>query len=303
MRKLTTIAAAGVLAFSGIAGTLFAADRDAGGTGNDNSRCVYRRIISLSPSVTEILFALGLGDRVVGVTRYCNYPPEAQRKTKVGGYYDPNYEEIVRLQPDLVVMLTIHSAAREHLRHLNLNSLTVDHTDISGIIRSIMTIGDACGAGQKAQILANGITASMDRIRNKTSGCARPRVLVSVDRNTDSFKNIYVAGKETFYDEMILCAGGMNAYSGTTVRYPVVSIEGIYQLNPEVIIDLLPDRDREKNGREKILAQWNSVSSVTAVKNGRVYLFEQDYSVIPGPRFIAILEEMAKAIHPELQWK
>jgi iron complex transport system substrate-binding protein len=297
MKKQFFLAAA--LVVSGAAGSLSAADERADSSGT----CPYRRIVSLAPSVTEILFELGLGDRLVGVTRYCRYPPEAREKTLVGGYLDPNYEELLRLQPDLTIMLTVHAAAAERLRHLGLATLTVDHTCIAGIMTSIMTIGNACSAGQKACGLVNEITTSINRIRDKTNGCARPRVLVSVDRNTDSFKNIYVAGKEGFYDEMILWAGGVNAYSGAAVRYPVVAIEGIYQLNPEVIIDLVPDCGRERNGREKILAQWNSVSRVAAVRNGRVYLFEQDYSVIPGPRFIAILEAVAKAIHPELEWK
>jgi iron complex transport system substrate-binding protein len=263
--------------------------------------CAYRRIVSLAPSVTEILFDLGLGERVVGVTRYCNYPLEARGKTRVGGYVDPNYEGIVRLEPDLVIMLTTHAATKEHLRQLGLKTLTIDHTGIAGIIASITTIGSACGAARKAECLVHEITARMDRIRKKTDGCDRPRVLVSVDRNADVFNDVYIAGKNTCYDEMVSIAGGVNAYGGSLSSYPVVSIEGICRLNPEVVIDLLPQLEGRKNSREKILAQWGTIRTIEAVRNRRIYLLEQDYAVIPGPRFIDLLEDMARAIHPELR--
>jgi iron complex transport system substrate-binding protein len=260
-----------------------------------------KRIVSLAPSVTEILFALGLGDRVVGVTRYCRYPPEAQQKTKVGGYVDPNYEELVRLRPDLTILLTAHSAARERLGHLGLHTLTVDNTCISGIINSILTIGNACGAAEQARKKADGITAEIERIRSAVQGSVSPRVLISVDRSTDVLGGMYIAGKRTFYNEMISIAGGVNAYSGPAA-YPSVSTEGVLQMDPQVIIDLVPGVDGKENGRNAILAQWQKAAGVEAVEAGRVYLFEHDYTVIPGPRFIELLKEMAEAIHPELHW-
>ncbi|MBN2036616.1 MAG: ABC transporter substrate-binding protein [Chitinispirillaceae bacterium] len=257
-----------------------------------------QRIVSLAPSATEILFELGLGDRVVGVTRYCRYPPEAETKARVGGYVDPNYEGIVRLRPDLTIMLTVHAEAAERLRHLGLAALTVDHARIEGIIASIMTIGNACGALEQARNLAGGISARMERIRNAATGACPPRVMVSVDRTTDALSSVYIAGKNTCYDEMIAIAGGVNAYAGAAA-YPAVSAEGILQMNPQVIIDLVPCPDGRKEARGKALAQWNKLNGVEAIQNGRVYLFEQDYAVIPGPRFIILLEDMARAIHPE----
>ncbi|MGA2505920.1 MAG: helical backbone metal receptor [Chitinispirillaceae bacterium] len=301
MKKIIVFAIS-ILVVSGILFRPLPANTPADSSGNSTNKS-YCRIVSLAPSVTEILFDLGLGGRVIGVTRYCSYPPEATHKTIVGGYYDPNYEEIVRLQPDLVIMLTAHTAAREHLRMLGIHTLAVDHTGIAGIMGSITTIGNACGAGQAANRLVNDIAARMARIRNLTTGLARPRVMISVDRNADMFTECYIAGKNTFYDEMISLAGGVNAYTGAAAAYPVVSIEGMYQLNPRIIIDLLPGRAGKKQSRDSILAQWNSVATIEAVRNRRVYVFEQDYSVIPGPRFIDVLEAMTRAVHPELEWK
>jgi iron complex transport system substrate-binding protein len=297
MKKLSLIAA--FLVFLCFAIPLPAVDRSAADAGNSGGPCPCRRIVSLAPSVTEILFGLGLGDKVAGVTRYCRYPPEARKKTQVGGYVDPNYEELLRLQPDLTIMLTVHTAAAERLRHLGLATLTVDHTRISGIINSIMTIGNACGAAEKARRKVDDITAEIGRVRNATKGSSTPRVLISVDRNTDAFSSVYIAGKNTCYDELISIAGGVNAYSGAAA-YPAVSIEGILHMNPQVIIDLVPNIDGREKVRAKILAHWKKAAGVEAVQNGRVYLFEQDYTVIPGPRFIDLLEDMVRAIHPEL---
>jgi iron complex transport system substrate-binding protein len=288
-----------LIIFSGILRGPFAADRgrDADDTGNST---VCRRIVSLAPSVTEMLFALGLGDRVVGVTRYCTYPPEARSRTQVGGYVDPNYEELLRLKPDIVIMLAVHAAAQERLRQLGLATIMVDHTTIAGITGSILTIGKSCGAAERAERLVEGIRVRIERIRNAAAGTVRPRVMVSVDRNTDAFNSIYIAGKNTCYDEMIAIAGGVNAYAGIAAAYPAVSMEGICQMNPQVIIDLIPDSDGRNKKRETIRSQWDRITGVEAVQKKRIYLFAQDYAVIPGPRFIDLLEDMAKAIHPEL---
>jgi iron complex transport system substrate-binding protein len=295
--KKSVFIIAGILAVFFSPATTRAADTAAAASvKSGGSGC--RRIVSLAPSVTEILFELGLGDRLVGVTRYCRYPPEAQTKARVGGYVDPNYEGIVRLRPDLVILLTVHTAAGERLRHLGFATLTVDHTRIAGILTSIMTIGNACGAGKKAEALAGGISARMERIRNAAKGAGPPRVLISVDRTTDALSSVYIAGKNTCYDEMISIAGGVNAYAGAAA-YPAVSAEGILQMDPQVIIDLVPSLDGRKKTREKALTQWNMLAGVEAVTAGRVFIFEQDYAVIPGPRLIILLEDMARAIHPE----
>jgi iron complex transport system substrate-binding protein len=263
----------------------------------------YRRIVSLAPSITEILFSLGMGDRVAGVTRYCDYPPEALTKTRIGGYYDPNYEAILLLKPDLIVMLAEHEGPREYLAELGFDILVVDHKSISGIFRSIETIGRACGALQKAESITKDIEVRMERIRKKTEGLPSPRVLVSIGRNMGSgtLKDVYISGREGFYDEMIGRIGGVNAYDGG-VAFPVVSGEGIIQMNPDVIIDMVPDLEDHGWNPEMIRREWDAVSQVDAVKNRRVYVFGEDYVAVPGPRFIFIMEKMARAMYPDMDW-
>jgi iron complex transport system substrate-binding protein len=293
--KKTFFQASALFVFAFNACVLRAASIDSGHAGGASPPC---RIVSLAPSVTEILFELGLGGRVAGVTRYCRFPPEALAKPQVGGYVDPNYEALLRLRPDIVIVLTAHTAAREHLRSLGLRTLTVDHTTMGGIIGSVAAIGTACGVAPEAGAMARKMAARIDRVKNTTAPCGRPRVLMSVDRTTDAASSVYVAGNNTCYDEMIAMAGGVNAYTGAAA-YPAVSAEGILRMNPQVIIDLVPALDGGKHRREKALAQWNALTGTEAVARGRVYIFEQDYAVIPGPRFVLLLEDMARAIHPE----
>jgi len=264
----------------------------------------YRRIVSLAPSITEILFALGMEDRIAAVTRYCDFPTAARSKPGVGGYYDPNYESIVTLCPDLVIMLDGHEGPRRYLPELGLNTLIVNHKGVSGILNSITVIGEACGVGTKAASIVHDLRLRMKRVRQKTEGLPRPRVIISVEKNIESgtLKDVCISGREKFYNEMITLAGGVNAYSGD-VAFPIVSREGIVQMNPEVIIEIIPDRGEKDLNQATTSNEWAGLSQVDAVRKGRIYALREDYAVIPGPRFILILEKMTRSIHPEVDWK
>jgi cobalamin transport system substrate-binding protein len=264
-----------------------------------------KRIISLAPSITEILFQLGLGPNVVGVTRYCDYPPEARDKPRIGGYYNPSYEAIYSHNPDLVILLTEHENPEKYLTKLGLNILKSDHNTIEGILQSIDAIGTLCNVAQKARAITSAIKDRIEIIRRSTSALNRPRVVISIGRNMGSgtLKDIYAAGKGGFYDQMIELAGGVNAYHGVKIKFPVLSTEGIIRLDPEVIIDMIPDMAENNWDEKTILKQWANMAEVDAVKNGRVHVFDDDYVVTPGPRFILLLEKLARSIHPEVKWK
>jgi len=262
----------------------------------------YDRIVSLAPSITETLYALGLGDRVVGVTRYCDYPPEAQTKKKVGDYYRPNYESIVALKPDLVIILAEHQEARDALCGLRLNVLSVDHKNVAGILESITTIGAACGREQQARQLRAGIEGRIDRVRRRAAGHpARPRVMICISRTFggSSLTKVCIAGQDGFYNEMLRLAGGVNVYEGKLVKFPEISVEGILALNPDVIIDIDPPAGDDRAKKDAILAQWQTLSTVRAVAGGRVYVLGGDYVMRPGPRFVRILEDIAGVLHPQ----
>jgi len=268
-----------------------------------DSKSRINRIISLTPSITEILFTLGLGEKVVGVTSYCDWPPEAKKIDKIGGYYDPNYELVVAKRPDLVIMLYEHEEAYGYLRRLGIDCLRVDHKTIKGITESIITIGRECGASSKGEEIAAGINGQLKEIGGKVKGLKRPKVMICVGRNMGSagLQEVFIAGKNQFYDELITAAGGTNVYQDEAFKFPAISREGIMRLDPEVIIDLVSKTETKPVSKEKIMEQWDTLKGVKAVDTGRVYVFDADYVVIPGPRVVLTLRDMVRAIHPEVK--
>lgn len=266
---------------------------------------VYQRIISLAPSITETLFALQLGAQVVGVTRYCDYPPQALSKPKVGGYLDPNMEAIVTLRPDLVITFPGHQTLQRRLDQLGIATLQVQHQKLEDILEAIHIIGAATGKEAEAAALLTALKRRVEAIKAKTAGLPRPRVLVTMGRPIGNpLKEVFVAGAADPYDEMIRIAGGVNAYQGRFIRVPPLSAEGIIHLDPEVIIELVSDREAQKKdwSDTTLVQDWAGLSRVAAVKTGRIHLFADDFDTVPGPRFIQTLEKMAQVIHPEVNW-
>ncbi|MBW2140231.1 MAG: ABC transporter substrate-binding protein [Deltaproteobacteria bacterium] len=302
MRRTAILAVIIILTLTGsYLGKRLVSDPRLATTGSETQ--AYSRIVSLAPSITEMLFKLGLGDRIVGVTRFCKYPPEALSIKKVGGFYDPNYEAIIASKPDLVILSVEQHKTKRFLTSVGLNVLEVDHSTISGILDSLAEIGQACGIQQKALDAVIALNQRMDLVKNKTNGLPRPRVMISIARSmsSESLTDIYIAGDDAFYDEMIFLAGGVNAYRGK-MKYPSVSSEGILKLDPDVIVDLVPETAEQDWKDEAILKDWQRFPDVEAVKEKRVHVFRQGFMVIPGPRFILTVEELARVIHPEVKW-
>jgi len=254
------------------------------------------RIVSLAPSITETLFELGLGERIVGVTRYCVFPPEARTKPQMGGYYDPNYEALMAARPDLVLTLPEHEEVRKELHKLNLKVLTVDHSTIQGILSSVLDIGSACGCAEKAAALHGSLQARIRKVEARHEGRPRPRVLISIGRMAGdaSLNRITVCGRKGFFDELIVAAGGINAFEGE-ILFPALSAEGILQAKPDVIVDLWPDLKEKHLDPETVRRQWASIPGLAAP----VHVIGETYAMIPGPRVVLLLEDLARAIHPE----
>lgn len=238
------------------------------------------RVISMAPNTAEILYALGLSNSVVGVSRFTSYPPDVTNKPFVGGLYDPNWEMIVALQPDFVVGLETQKEIEAQLRALGIGFIGVSHERTGEILQSILTIGQACGAEAEAQKLFHSLKNQLAAFSNAGKE-PRPRVLVCVGHD-ESLSRMYVAGRETFFDELIERAGGVNACGEAAGRYPEISPEGLAVMNPDVVIDILPGTGRFS------AAAWKPYQAVPITN---------DYAWIPGPRFVLLLEAFAKAIH------
>ncbi len=294
------------LAVVAFAGSFWLAGRAGAGPERPRPGREPRRIVSLAPSVTETLFALGLGERVVGATRYCDYPPEALKVARVGGYLDPDYEAVAGLKPDLVIGLTAseHGPVGANLAQLGLRHMAVDQGTVDGLLESIPAIGRACGAEPAAKRMAGELRARMDAVARRTAELPRPRVLVSFGRTmgSESVKEVYVAGCDGYYDRLISLAGGVNAYSRSAPLFPKVTAEGLVDLAPDVIVDLVPDLGEKQLSREAVLAEWRAIEALEAVRRGRVYVLSGDYVEVPGPRFVKLLEDLARVIHPEVHW-
>ena len=270
----------------------------------EKNKSIPQRIISMAPSITETLFALDLGDRVVGVTNYCKYPAEAQKRDKVGGYIDPNFEAITALKPDLVIVGKDAESSIAQLKKLEIETLVVDYSSVEGILDSFIKIGDVCGVQKRANDLVQDSRRKIEKIKQLTKDLPRKTVLVCVGRNIGSEKlsEIYASGKDTFYDQLIEYAGGVNAYNESLVKTPVISAEGLIRINPEVIIDLAPDLESLNLSEKDVIKEWSALKDVSAVKENRVYVLTGDYVTLPGPRFVKTLEDIAKAIHPEIKF-
>jgi iron complex transport system substrate-binding protein len=250
------------------------------------------RIVSIAPSATESLFALGLGSKVVGVTDADDYPPEVASITKVGGY-PLNYEVIASLSPDLVVgASTTTPDDISKLESLKLTVLIVDAHNVQEVASSIVTLGQAVGAQAQAQQIAGAMTQRLSDLDAKLKGATtKPRVFFEVD-NT-----LYTVGPGSFIDDMITRAGGANIASDAKSAYPQLSLESLVSRDPEVII--LSDFAYGETA-VKVAARpgWSNIS---AVRNGRIVeIKDPDLVSRPGPRTIDGLELMAQAIHPEL---
>ncbi len=243
---------------------------------------------------------IGAGDRVVGVTRYCTYPEQALAKAKVGGYVDPSVEAVCALRPELVIMLAEQARYLSCLDTIGVKALAVDHATPQGILDSILEIGRACGETRRAQQAVAALRSRMEAVRSRTGTGPHPRVLVTVGRTISpgGISDVFAAGKSSFHDELIALAGGINALDRPPA-YPMVTAEGVMRMNPDIVIDLVPDTDARPGTEAEVTAAWRKFAGVRAVKTGRIHVIVGSHTVVTGPRFIELLEDMARIIHPE----
>lgn len=255
-----------------------------------------RRLISLAPSVTEVLFALGLGPEVVAVDADTDYPPVAKALPRVANYSSgPNYERILALKPDLLVSAAgiFPPQAIAKLRGLHLQVLITGPRDIPAVLHDIGLVGMAAGIPGAAQALVAGLQARIDRVRARIrTVTTRPRVFYEVD------PTLYTAAQGTYIDSMIALSGGANIAAAITNPYPQLSNEKVIAADPQYII--LGDSKPSAGGVSvaKVMARpgWSVIS---AVKDRRIYPYNDDLASRPGPRIVLGLEAMAHILHPE----
>jgi iron complex transport system substrate-binding protein len=247
-----------------------------------------RRIVSTAPSITEVLFALGLGDRVVGVSRYCDFPASVASLPKVGSYIKPDIEAIVRLMPDLVIVQKTSSDITDRLSSLRIPFVEVPHGTLSDVFAGIQSIAQATQVPDRGASLINQIKRSLDAIQSKAKALPSPRVLAILDRKQGTLTDLTAVGPDNYMDQILEIAGGTNVLAKPGLpHYPHISLETVIRENPEVIVDLSSSRNSEADrhaAQASVLALWQQNAELTAVRNGHVYFGTSNVLLVPGPR-------------------
>ncbi len=257
-----------------------------------------QRIISTAPSITEMLYTLGLGDRVVGVTTYCHYPAEARSKPKIGTYIEPNLELIASLKPDLVVIQKNPIRLEDKLRALKLNVLEVTHDTIEEVYGSIQKIADAAGVSDRARALNDKLREQLAQIRNAVAGQPTVKMMFVVGRAPSRLEDLIAVGKASYLNEIMAVAGGENIFKAAVAAYPKISMEEVLARSPGVIVDMGDMSQTEgvtEAHKREVVALWKRYASLRA----RVFAVASDVFTVPGPRMVDAAREFAKMLHPE----
>ncbi len=253
-----------------------------------------QRIISVAPNITEILFALGLGDRLVGVSSYCQFPPQALKKAKIGGYINPSLEKIVALRPDLVIGIAEGDLKTfvDKLAKLKIPVYITNPKNVAEVITSIQGVGEVTDSAASAKRLTRTMQERIQAIRSKVQGRPHPRVL-----HVLNFEPLISAGKGTFVDDLIHLAGGRNIAEAAQGKYPRFSLEEVMAVDPEVILLASMKSDDPLAEQRQWWERWKTLS---AVRGGRIYVLNSDLIHRPSPRIVDGLEQVARAVHPEV---
>lgn len=254
------------------------------------------RIVSLAPSITETLFSLGLGKRIVGVTAFDRYPPEVQEIRRVGGALDASPELVFALKPQLVVLLEEMHVLSDQLERIGLRTVRVDHRSVAGLLQSFGALGELCGIKAAAGALLAEKERAIDQLR-QVAAKSRPRVLVTIagSSNPADVSSLYISGSDGYYSELLGMLGAENALHSGTVPMGTLSVEGVIALKPDYIFEIFerPISESDWNARR---GAWERFSVIPAVAHRRLYRFDQDFASIPGPRFDQLLGEFARVL-------
>lgn len=252
-----------------------------------------KRIVSLAPNITEILFSLGLDEEVVGVSIHCNYPEKVKNRVRVGSYISIDVERVISLKPDLILATGAGNPREmvERLEGFGIPSFVIFPKRFDDVLRSIHHLGQVVGRERDALSIIGSMQKRKERVMGSTKNLSRPKVFLQIGDSP-----IVTVGKESFGDDLIRLAGGENIAGKDHDMYPRLGIEEILKRSPEVI---LVSSMNPKGDYERVLRGWERWKIIPAVRQGRIHLIDSDLVDRPSPRIIDGLEEMARLIHPE----
>jgi iron complex transport system substrate-binding protein len=258
-----------------------------------------RRIISLVPATTEMLFAIGAGDRVAGVSNYDHYPPAVEKLPKVGGLLDPDVERLLSLKPDLVVVYDTQTDLKRQLERAQIPMFRYAHRGLPDITETMRALGERVGMKAGAETAAARIERQLAAVRARVAGRPRPKTLLVFGREAGTLRHIDASAGYGFLHDVLELAGGSDVLGDLQKQSIDLSTEMILARAPEVIIELHYGESLAPARVDAERRVWRALPSVPAVRTNRIYLLTGDEFVIPGPRIVAAAETFAKTLHPE----
>jgi iron complex transport system substrate-binding protein len=255
-----------------------------------------QRIVSLVPAVTQMVFAIGAGSRLVGVSSYDREPAEVQKLTRVGGLLDPDTERILALKPDLVILHTAQHELQQRLTAAHISYYNYAHKDLANVMTTIRALGGLLGKRADAERVARGIEEKLRTIAARVAARPRPLVLLVIGRDPQSLRSIYANGGYGFLHDMVDVAGARDVFEDVKRENVQASTELILARRPEMIIEL---NYGASAATPADLSPWKALSSLPAVKTGRLYQLVGDRFVEAGPHVADATEQLARTIHPE----
>ena len=258
-----------------------------------------KRIVSLVPALTEMLFALGAGPQVVAVSSYDEFPPEVKSLPKVGALLDPDMERILALRPDLVVSYGSQTDLQAQFTRAGIRVFSYRHAGLVGVFDTLKELGAAVGRAGEGDRLAREIRAALDAIRARVRGRPTPRTLLVFERDPASLRGVYVSGGTGFLHDMLGIAGGVNVFADVQRESVQPSVETMLARAPEVILEVRTKGLLAATDVADAKRVWGALPSVPAVRQGRIQILIGDHLVVPGPRVVQATEAFARALHPD----
>lgn len=302
MRRTALLALACAVAFACGTGPRDAAAPTAAAGAPSPAPQPATRIVSLVPSITETLFAIGAGSQVVGVSSFDKFPPEVEQLPRVGALLDPDTERILGLRPDLVAVYGSQTELEARMQAVGIRAYAYRHGGgIETELETILELGAATGHAGEARRLVAEVRSAIDGVRMRVAGRTRPRTLLVIGRQPGTLQAMYASGGVGFLHELLEAAGGRNVYADVAREAVQPTHEGLLAAAPDVVIEIAADA-RSADAQAQDRALWTPLGTIPAVRTGRLHFVSGAYLVVPGPRMSLAVQALARLLHPELDW-
>mgnify|MGYP000913120874 CR=1 FL=1 len=256
------------------------------------------RIICTAPSIVETVFALGEIERIVGISDFTTYPPQILKTERIGGYLNPDFEQIIHLRPDLLITQGGMQKHEDFCKEKKIPLLRVDMESLDSIYQGFRQIGEALQCPQKAEKLIQETREALHQIENRAQALSlRPSIFISMGRKAGSLTGIYTMHPTSFINELVKIAGGNNIFDDLVGRYPQISKESLLKRNPDWILELHPGEVIAPDLVHTFINDWRSMPSLAAVAKERISIVTDDFLLIPGPRIVQTAQRFFDIIH------